>query len=84
MTNRTNIFAITGEGNDRTVVLKVDSTDNALLVNARGMRNAYGNPLLALDLHEGKLRLFIWGKRDGEEYTHVLNLDNGKIEECYE
>lgn len=77
---------ITGEASDRTARVKISKagSDNAIFVEVEGMENEHGNPLLAIDMHEGKLRLFAWGKRDGEEYTHVLNLDTGKLEEVHE
>lgn len=75
-----------GEGSDRKATVKVSEsgTGCAVVVEVEGMENEYGNPLFSIDLHEGRLRLFVWGKRDGAEYTHVLNLDSGKIEESYE
>ena len=77
---------IKGEASDRKAVVKVSKseTDCAVFVEVGGMENKHGNPLIALDLHNGSLRLFVWGKRSGEEYTHVLNLDTGKLEEVYE
>ena len=80
------VTTIKGEGSDRnaTVKLSKPSTDSAIMIDVVGMENEYGNSLAALDLHDGKLRLFVWGKRDGEEYTHVINLDTGKLEENYE
>lgn len=77
---------IKGEGSDRTAEVKLTkpTTDSAIMIDVEGMENEHGNCLAAIDLHDGKLRLFVWGKRDGEEYTHVLNLDTGKLEEVYE
>lgn len=77
---------IKGEGSDREAVVKLTKpcTDSAIMIDVEGMENKHGNSLAALDLHDGKLRLFVWGKRDGEEYTHVINLDTGKLEEVYE
>lgn len=77
---------IKGEGSNRKAVVTITkpTTDSAIMIDVEGMENAHGNSLAAIDLHEGKLRLFVWGKRDGEEYTHVLNLDTGKLEEVHE
>lgn len=77
---------IKGEGSEREAVVKLTkpSTDSAIMIDVEGMENEHGNSLAALDLHDGRLRLFVWGKRDGEEYTHVINLDTGKLEEIYE
>lgn len=64
------VTTIKGEGSDRnaTVKLSKPSTDSAIMIDVVGMENAYGNSLAAIDIHDGKLRLFVWGKRDGEEY----------------
>ena len=77
---------IKGEGSDREAVVKLTKpdSDSAIMIDVEGMENAHGNSLAAIDLHEGQLRLFVWGKREGEEYTHVINLDTGKLEEIQE
>jgi len=79
-------FSIVGEGHSRKVEgeIEMPETGCAVMVNVKGMENAHGNCLFALDVFQGQLRLFIWGKRDGEEYTHVIDLDEGKVVECHE
>ncbi|MGE3483487.1 MAG: hypothetical protein AB7L09_02025 [Nitrospira sp.] len=74
---------IKGEGSDREALVEMikPATDSAIMVKVKGMENEHGNCLFALDMHEGQLRLFVWGDRTRAEYTHVINLDTGKVEE---
>jgi hypothetical protein len=77
-------FNLVDDVSDRKVVVKASlaGTEGAVLIEVEGLENEHGNPLLSIDLFDGKLKLFAWTDQAGEEYTHVLNLDSGQIEEA--
>lgn len=79
------VFTIRGEGSDRKATIRASTpgTGGAVFITVDGLENKNGNPLMTIDLHEGTLALFVWGDREGEEYTHRIDLDTGKITESY-